>query len=83
MGLDSLRFSGDVPEPGRVNFKTLAAAISRFIVDDDVIDSQLFNCRQETSRVALVATAEGVIVGTIGAFLDKQVHTAERNVQNP
>ena len=60
----------------------LAVAVSRFIIDDAVTDSQLFNRRQETGRFAFVAPAEIVIVGTIGAWsVFKAVYIDKRDIK--
>ena len=80
--LDSLRLSGDVPEPGLANLEALAAATGRSIIDDGVFYQKLLDLRQDPGRFAFAAITKCVVVGTIGTFLYEQVYAAKRNVQN-
>ena len=77
LGLDSLRLSGDVPEPGLANLEAAAAAVSRLIINNGVFDQKPFDRRQHSGRLAFAAITEGVIVGAIKTFFYKQVHTAK------
>ena len=78
LALDSLRLSGNIPEPSFCDFVTADAGISRSIIDDDIPDLELLNRRQNPGRIITIAAiTEGVIVGPIRGFFYEQLHACK------